>query len=70
MISRKDDTVKISGLKSEMVAAMIISHQVFQKYHLDLIITAGTEEFYPDGKRIQRWWARTRYPSSSNQKNI
>ena len=52
MISRKDDTVKISGLKPEMVVANILVNQVFEKYHLDTIITAGTEEFYPNGKRI------------------
>ncbi|MCD6163748.1 MAG: hypothetical protein J7K40_15210 [candidate division Zixibacteria bacterium] len=52
MISLKDKTVKLAGLKSEMVMASILVSQVFEKYHLGTIITAGTEEFYPDGKRI------------------
>ncbi len=52
MIVLKDQTVKLSGIKPEMVMAAILTHQVFQKYNLDLIITAGTEEFYPDGTQI------------------
>ena len=51
-ITLKDNSVKLSGLKPEMVMASILTHQVFQKYSLDLIITAGTEEFYSDGTRI------------------
>ena len=52
MIILKDDTVKLSGINPEMVMAAILTHQVFQKYGLDLIITAGTEECYPDGTQI------------------
>lgn len=52
MIIPKDNTIKFSGIQPEMVMASILTHQVFQKYNLDLIITAGTEEFYPDGTQI------------------
>ena len=54
MIILKDDTVKFAGIKPEMVMASILVHQVFQKYELDMIITAGTEEFYPNGRRIHK----------------
>ena len=52
MIILKDDTVKLAGIQPEMVMASILTHQVFQKYGLDLIITAGTEIYHPDGTQI------------------
>ena len=52
MITIKDKTVKLSGIKPEMIMMSILVNQVFEKYHLGTIITAGTEEFYPDGERI------------------
>ena len=52
MITRKDNTVKMVGIVPEMIVALILVDQVFDKYSLGTIITAGAEEFYPDGKRI------------------
>ena len=42
MIKHKDHTIKLKNLQPEMVVALIFVEQVFTKYFLDVIITAGT----------------------------
>lgn len=47
----ENGTVRLAGLQPEMDLALGAIDPVFEKYHLDTVITAGTEEFAPDGTR-------------------
>ena len=48
----ENGTVRLAGLKPELVMACLLLQPVYRKYGLDLVITAGTEIFYKSGKRI------------------
>ena len=48
----ENGTVRLAGLQPEMDPALYAADKVFAKYSLDTVITAGTEEFYPDGTLI------------------
>ena len=52
MISLKDDTVKISGLVPEICMGLMVVATVFTEHKIPIVITAGTELFYPSGKRM------------------
>jgi len=53
MISlHENGTVRMKGLKVEILLALLVMEQVFDKYHLGTIITAGTEIYDKNGKRI------------------
>ncbi|MEA1877350.1 MAG: hypothetical protein U9N86_10840 [Bacteroidota bacterium] len=52
MIILKDDTVKMAGIKPEMVVGLMLVQQVYSLVEVSCVITAGTEEFYLDGTRI------------------
>ncbi len=53
MISlHENKTVRLAGLKIETWIAIKLAEQVFDKYHLGTIITAGTEIYDKDGKKI------------------
>ena len=48
----ENSTVRLAGLKPEMDKALYAVSKVFDKYHLDTTITAGTEEFDYKGSLI------------------
>ena len=48
----ENGTVRLAGLQPEMDLALAAVNPVFGKCQLDTVITAGTEEFKPDGTLI------------------
>ena len=53
MISLNENgTVCLAGLQPEMDVAMYVVDSVLSGYGIPTVITAGTEEFYPDGTLI------------------
>jgi hypothetical protein len=48
----ENGTVRLAGLQSEVFFAVMLLGPVYQKYGLELVITAGTEMYYADGRRI------------------
>jgi len=47
----ENGTVRLSRLKPEMDVAMYAVEEILNGFEVDTVITAGTEEFAPDGRR-------------------
>jgi len=52
MTLNENGTVRLAGIKPEIILALMLIEPVFNKYGIDLVITAGTEQYYPDGRKI------------------
>ena len=48
----ENGTVRLAGLQPEMDIAMYVVEDVLNDWLIETVITAGTEEFYPDGSLI------------------
>ena len=48
----ENGTVRLAGIKPEMAVGLMLMQPVFDKYGVEMVITAGTEEYRPDGSLI------------------
>ena len=54
----ENGTVRVSGIKPEMIVGVMLMQAIFDKYSVARVWTAGTEEFDKNGEQIHMTGSR------------